>query len=317
MKRIICVLGLLLLLVGCSPKNNQEPIRIGVNDWPPCEVWYIAEEQGYFGDQPVEIVRFTTWTDNMSSLYLGKIDITHSTYFNTVNFFNKGERGQMIAPIDFIEGSDGFVVKENLDQFKESSMKVAVEVGTDEHFLMFKTFDALNIAVEDVEIVSSTSRKAMELFANGEVDGAFTYEPFLSKAAQEGEGEIIYTTADMPGYMVDVLVAVEGDVTEQQEGYETVMKAWYKALDYIKENPDEAYEQMAQNENMDVEAFKPFFESFHFFDLDQAHQLTDSTATLDYMDEMRTFIIDNKLGEDTESIDKMIRIDVLEALKKD
>ena len=66
--RSICIL--FLFLSGCTAK--KEAIRIGVNSWPPCEIWYIAEEKGFFGKVPVELVRFSSWSDNMSSLYIRK-----------------------------------------------------------------------------------------------------------------------------------------------------------------------------------------------------------------------------------------------------
>jgi ABC-type nitrate/sulfonate/bicarbonate transport system substrate-binding protein len=50
------VVGVLLTvtLSGCA--GRKAPFTIGVNGWPPCEIWYVAEKQGYFGKTPVKIV---------------------------------------------------------------------------------------------------------------------------------------------------------------------------------------------------------------------------------------------------------------------
>ncbi|HAL86600.1 MAG TPA: hypothetical protein DCM31_06860 [Deferribacteraceae bacterium] len=138
MKYPIIIAVILLMLTSC--KSDTEPVRIGVNNWPPCEIWYIAKQQGYFEDVPVEIIRYSAWTDNMKSLYLGNTDITHATYFNAMYFADKGEKARIVLSSDTIEGGDGLAAKNGIDSISDLRGKtIAVEINTDEHFLLYKT----------------------------------------------------------------------------------------------------------------------------------------------------------------------------------
>lgn len=215
-KKLYLILGLLFLsLTACRP--GKEPIKIGINDWPPCELWYIAEEQGYFEDTQVEVIRFSTWRDSLVAFYLGETDIVSSSYFNTLYYDKKGEGARMILTVDTIEGGDGLVVKNYIENMQDlKGKKIAVELGTDEHFLLYKALKKIGLSGDEVIIIPATSKEGMEKFIFGEVDACFTYEPFMSRAATEGDGRITLTTADLPNYMIDVLLA-RNEVLEKRK----------------------------------------------------------------------------------------------------
>ncbi len=304
MRKIIFVL-LVLILVGCEP---NESIKIGVNTWPPCEVWYIAEAQGYFEGLDVEIIRFSSWSDNMASLYKGNTDVTHSTYFNSVYYADKGIDGVILAPIDYIEGADGLVVKEDIEDIR--GITIGVEVGTDEHFLLSKYLSINDISLEEIQLQSIPSYTSYNDFINNDVQALFTYEPFLSKSAKEGNGKIVFTTTELPNYMIDVLVVAKDN--NSAETYQKLMTAWYKSLEYIKTNPEESYEIMAMNEDMSPEEFGLFFESFIFYEKNEALELLESKNVLDKLNEINTFTHGNNLTTEPIDVKSLLLSPVLE-----
>lgn len=188
-------------LLGCAPSGPA--LRVGVNDWPPCELWYIAQREGYFGRMRVELVRFTSWFDNMSALYRGNLDVTHASYFNAVYLSDKGERGKIILASDTVAGGDGLAVRAGIATGAQlAGMRVAVEANTDEHFLLREALKDFGLGEEDIEIVPTTSAEAGDLLAEGEADACFTYEPSLTAGATGSGGKVLWTTRDKPGYMV-------------------------------------------------------------------------------------------------------------------
>ncbi len=301
------ILILSMILTSSCSTNKEKTIRIGVNSWPPCEIWYIAEQQGYFEDVPVEIVRFSSWSDNMSSLYVGNIDITHSTYFNSVYFSDKGEDAFIMAPIDYVNGSDGLVIKNTIGNIESLKGKtIGVEVGTDEHFLLYKALEEAGIDIEDVNLVSLPSYSSHEEFIEGKLDALFTYEPFLSKAAEEGEGTILFSTNDLPGYMVDVLLGRTEAYKDNPEAYDIIMQAWYKAAEYIQKNHESAYDLMAQNEGIRIEDFGPFYESFTIYNEAEANDILNSLGIQNRLEEMFSFTQGRSLTTQENDIEKAI-----------
>lgn len=295
-KARIASIFILLALMLSQCDGPKPPIRIGVNAWPPCEIWYIAEKMGYFGDTPVQIVRFSAWADNMQSLYVGKTDLTHATYFNALYYSQKGEKGSIVLVSDTLEGGDGLAVKRAIENGADLRQKrIAVEIGTDEHFLLFKALQQFGLTISDVVLVPSTSSEAKDRFIAGDVDACFTYEPFLSEAAAKGDGKIIKTTLDFPGYMIDVLVGRSEAIKQREKDYRNVIAAWYKAQAYIKQNPEAAFALIAPNENMDEKSFAGFYNSFTFFSLEENRSLLDSPAFTAKLQEIAEFIQSNEL----------------------
>jgi NitT/TauT family transport system substrate-binding protein len=312
MKNIVILLTL-VLLSQCNPP--KDPIRIGVNAWPPCEIWYVAQKMGYFGDTKVELVRFSAWTDNMLSLYTGKTDITHATYFNALYYSQKGEQGQIILTSDTILGGDGLVVKGAIKSGADlKNKKIAVEVGTDEHFLLFKTLELYGLSVADVQIIPSTSMEAMNKFIKGEVDACYTYEPFLSQAATEGSGKVLSTTKDLPGYMIDVLVGRSSVMQKRKKEYQTIVKAWYKAQQYIREHPAEAMAIMAPLEKMEIADYKGFFNGFTFYSLVENKELMASQKLKSILSEISDFIQKTNLNPNKIDVNSVYTNEIIKDL---
>jgi NitT/TauT family transport system substrate-binding protein len=289
---VVVCLGALLVAGCAAPKA---PFRIGVNAWPPCEIWYVAQQQGYFGSLPVQVVRFSAWTDNMASLYKGNLDLTHSSYFNTMYYSDKGAAARIVLVSDTLVGGDGLAVKAAIRTGSAlKGKRVAVEVNTDEHFLLTRALASFGLAESDVTITSCTSIEAKDLFVAGEVDACFTYEPYLGQAAAEGGGTVLWTTEEQPDYMIDVLAARDDVVKKRAGDLRVVLAAWYKAQAWIAAHPSEAYALAAPHEDMSAADFGPFYESFTWFTAADNRSLLGSPAFRSRLGEMSDFLVAHK-----------------------
>jgi NitT/TauT family transport system substrate-binding protein len=309
--------GVLLTVALCGCAAKRAPFTIGVNGWPPCEIWYVAEKQGFFGKTPVRIVRFSIWSDNMASLYKGNLDLTHATYLNALYYADKGEKAKIILSSDTILGGDGLVLKASLEGVQAlRGGRVAVEVNTDEHFLLRKALDSFGLTEKDISIVSTTSEEAGKMFIEGTVDGCFTYDPFLSDAAAKGGGRIVWTTKDLPGYMTDVLVATEKAIENRRSDLCAVLSAWYKAQDYIRSNPAEAFALMAEKEGMTPEVFTAFYNSFILFSAQENAAIFRAPAFRKILSEMNEFLLSHRAIREPVNIDEAFTTDIVKRVAK-
>jgi len=292
---IIVTVGI-LLFTGCGV--DRAPITIGTNAWPPCEVWYVAEAAGLLDDIPAEIVRFSSWTDNMNSMYRGTTDIAHATYFNSVYYSDKGDPARIFLISDSVDGSDGVTVRNGVSSLHDLvGRKVAVEVNTDAHFLMAKALELAGGTINDVTIVGATGSEAVDLFAAGEVDAVAGYEPFLSMAAEKG-GYVAWTTQSLPGYMVDVISVSQQTLDTRKRDLEKLVDVWYQAHELIKSDPGRYMPIMAKQSGMDVADFEPFFNSFTFYSRAEVARTMDSTTLNSRLDEMGAFLVEQRaIGE--------------------
>jgi len=313
--RLVVAILLIVTFSGCAGK--RAPFRIGVNGWPPCEIWYVAEKKGYFGKTPVEIVRFSIWSDNMISLYKGNLDLTHATYLNALYYADKGEKAKIILSSDTILGGDGLVLKNSLEGAKAlHGKRVAVEVNTDEHFLLRKALESFGLTEKDITIVSTSSEEAKKMFIEGAVDACFTYEPFLGEAAAKGGGRIVWTTKDLPGYMIDVLVVTEKAIKNRRTDLYAVLSAWYKAQEYIRSNPAEAFALMAEKEGMSPEDFATFYNSFTLFTAKENVEIFGSPTFRTVLSEMNEFLLSHRAIRERVDIDEVFTAEIVKKVEQ-
>jgi len=170
---------------------------------------------------------------------------------------------------------------------------IAVETATDEHFLLYKALERFGLNEADVTLVSMTSVDAATAFIEGKVDACFTYEPYLSESASKGNGRIIYTTKDIPDTMIDVIVASDEFLANQPKNAKRLVEAYFRAQDWTKAHPEEAFALMAEKEEMGAADFKPFFLSFTFFSREQNAQNFSSSAFRNTLTSMKDFLMEH------------------------
>jgi NitT/TauT family transport system substrate-binding protein len=83
-------------------------------------------------------------------------------------------------------------------------------------------------------------------FVAERVDAAVTWEPWLSRARDTEHGHVLIDTSANPGLVVDVLLAPVGVIEARVDDFRALYRAWNRAVDFVKTNPDEAHEIMAR-----------------------------------------------------------------------
>jgi len=82
-----------------------------------------------------------------------------------------------------------------------------------------------------------------------------TYPPFSTEILRQDNASQIFSTAEIPGDVIDVVVVRENALLNPTQWQQKLFSAWQRALDFAKSNPDEAYKIMAEREGISVEEF--------------------------------------------------------------
>ncbi|WP_312886509.1 ABC transporter substrate-binding protein [Paenibacillus foliorum] len=144
-------------------------------------------------------------------------------------------------------GGDGIVVKPGIQSLQDlKGKKVATELGTVDHLLMLTALSKSGLKEKDVNYVNMTVNDADPAFIAGNLDAALLWEPFLSKAIEEGKGKLLFSSKDTPGLIPDLLVFKVEFTKSRPEDVKKIMNAWFDALDYWKKNLEESLKIMAK-----------------------------------------------------------------------
>ncbi|WP_137817435.1 ABC transporter substrate-binding protein [Pseudomonas sp. 2FG] len=248
LKRSSLSLASTALAVGVATGAQAGTLSIGHTTWVGYGTLYLARDLGYFKEQGLDL-QLTTMEE--SSMYMaaqasGKLSGSASTIDEILKY-----RPQFcfkaVAALDDSYGGDGVLVGKEVNSLSELKGKaVAVNEGSVSQFWLAYLLKQNGMSMSDLEVQNMTADDAATAFIAGRIPAAVTWEPHLSMVRQKGQGKVLIDSTQTPGIIVDV-VALNCDVIEKQpEDVKALVNGLYKAVQYTKEHPQEAYAIMAK-----------------------------------------------------------------------
>jgi NitT/TauT family transport system substrate-binding protein len=143
-------------------------------------------------------------------------------------------------------------------------------------FVITRALEQVGLSPQDVEIVSLGVSEHEKAFEQGTVDAVVTFEPVRSNLLAAG-ANLVFDSTQIPGEIVDVLVVSKTVLENQEETLDVLVQGWFRALDYLHKNPQDAAERMAPREGIDPEQFLTSLELLHIPNLKENQDLLSKT----------------------------------------
>lgn len=272
-RNLLIFLSLLFLLFnfGCDRKDStstpsetskaqvsQKAFRFAVATWVNHGPFYLAKEKGFYENYglKVDIQKIDDIVAQKLALQAGKLDGTISS----VDFFAtaaaEGVKAKTIMKLGAGDGADAIVAGENIKSVAELKGKtIAVEQGGPDHFLLLFVLEENGMTSKDVKPVYMTTGDAGAAYVAGAVDACVVWEPWVSNAISKRKSNILATSRDRSGVLVDTFV-VRNDVLESRKAdVVAFIKGWFEAIEYWKAHPDESNQIMAKGLGISVDDF--------------------------------------------------------------
>ncbi len=311
---IILFFVTLTLAVGCTNpavyiKTTNETksatiaeagaVRLGFSAWPGWFPWQITYEEGIFDKNqvPVALNWFDGYLESISTLTAGQIDANSQTLGDTVNSIAGGAEQVIVLVNDNSTGNDKVIVREGINSVADlKGKKVAAEEGTVDHFLLLLGLKKAGLSPQDIQFVPLETGKAASAFVGGQVDAVAVFAPFTTQALKRTGSHELFSSKDFPGAISDHLVFTRKFIAEKPEEVQKVVDAWFATLDYIKANPDKAYEIMAKRAGVSIEEYAEYAEGTKLFSIEdnlKAFQPGNNMTSLAYAaQQMSQFLVE-------------------------
>ncbi|RYL88513.1 aliphatic sulfonate ABC transporter substrate-binding protein [Sporolactobacillus sp. THM7-4] len=281
---LFLLLVLLIVLGGCSSNkssgssstaSSSKKIVLGFNPWPGYFPWYIAQEKGFFKKYGlnVQLKQFSDLSGMLNALSGGQLDAAGVTINDMIVPLSKGADLKAVGVYDISNGGDAFVVNKNIKTFNDLKGKnVATELGTVDHLLMLEGMKKAGLKASDIHFSNMSISDAGNALISGKLEGASLYEPYISKAISSGKAKVLFSSADMPGLITDV-IAVKGKLAKSNpKDTENLLRAWYDALAYWHQHPNESMKIMAKAANTPVNEYKNVYKTIKIYNLNESIQ---------------------------------------------
>ncbi len=251
-------------LAGCGPKpaaptssasgtapTAGRPFVVAYNQWIGYIGLFTAIDKGYFKAAGLDVQpkQFSGPADGVPPLMTGQIDAALTTA-DTVILLNQAQHTDPTACvyiIDTSDGADGVIAGKDIHTVADLRGKdVAATVGQCNELLLLKALQAGGMTQNDVHIVSMDADTAGAAVMAGKVPAAVTWEPWLTKASQNG-CHVIFTSHQAPNTLLDVIAASQQTMTGRAADLRAFIAAYARGAAYAKAHPAEAAQIAAQN----------------------------------------------------------------------
>lgn len=222
---------------------NAANLTIGYSDWPGWVAWQVAIDKNWFKEAGVDVeFKWFDYSASIDAFSAGKIDAVTMTNGDALVAGASGGISKMIMLTDYSNGNDMIIGKPGIRSITDlKGKKVAVEKGFVEHLLLLNGLAKAGMKESDVEIVNAKTNEMPQVLASGEVSAIGAWQPISGQSMKYAPGaRPIYTSADEPGLIYDVLAVNPASVSAHREDWVKVLKVWEKVVSYIQDPATQA-----------------------------------------------------------------------------
>jgi len=256
----------LLLLTGTA--FGKEKVVIGVSKWVGYAPLYLAQEKGLFKEKglDVEVKVIEALPERRAAFAAGRIQLIGTTADAHVIAAAQGIPLRQVLALSECREGGGIVAKQSVKGVKDLKGKVLAghKGGTTLFWVSFVLADN-GMTLSDVDWMDLEGSDAVSAFVAGKADALATWQPYLSKAMDQGKGHLLLDMGKTPGAVVDTLASSPQFIKSHGEGLKKIVKAWYDALDFYKGHPDEAQAVMARFTEDKPESLAQYLKEVRFY----------------------------------------------------
>ena len=307
---VLILLMTVVLTGGCAPK--ADPIRIAISAWAGVEPLELAKELGYFEKQgvDVEITRFSAYSDSLAALRDGNVDAGMHTLDDSLRTMSSGKDVRVVLLTDYSFGGDGLVARDGIETLSDlRGARIGVELGTVGHLSVLKILEKTGIQIDEVTLVSIPAWEIQQAMLDGKIDAGVTWEPYLTSTAELINGHVLITSRDYPETIITTMTFDASVVTSRPKDVQKIVAAYFEAVEYIKQNPQDAYTIMGNAEEVSAEEFASHVEGIKYLDLNNNAELfgTDSNGRIySITQEISQFLAENNVIKTLPDVQQML-----------
>ena len=259
----LTTLGLVaVMMAGCAsasadPGGSGEPateLRLGYFANVTHAPALVGLEEGLFeealGDVDVTTQVFNAGPAAIEALSAGAIDATYIGPNPSINTFiqSGGESARIVAGA--ATGGAALVVREGIDDPAdlEGTTLATPQLGNTQdvslrRWLADQGFETDTSGGGDVQITPTDNAQTLTLFQQGELDGAWLPEPWVSRLVLDAGAHVLQDEADLwddGAFPTTVLLVRKEFLDEHPDVVADLLKGHEAAVQWIADNPDEA-----------------------------------------------------------------------------
>jgi NitT/TauT family transport system substrate-binding protein len=254
---VLATVGL-AVFPGCNQSDRQ--VRLALNPWPGYAFLFLAEEQGFFEDENVDVrlVECMSLADVRRTFELQQADVMACTL---VEALLAGEQSsqtpQVVLVADFSKGGDVLIARREIKTLADlRDCRIALEPASLDVVNVFMALQRAELQFDDVNIVPVSQTEMPARFERRDVDVVQCYPPVSSALLARDDTHVLFNSTLIPDAIADILAADADFVTEHPDKLAAILRAYARARKFYLKHPGAAVEIMARRTGMTATEFE-------------------------------------------------------------
>ncbi|MFD1708874.1 ABC transporter substrate-binding protein [Siminovitchia sediminis] len=315
---------LMLIAAGCSNSSNEGAegqeggdgseetlsVKMAVQPWVGNGPFWIAEEMGIDEKHGInlETVSFEQDSDMNAAFASDKVDVANLATHTTIRM--KANQDLDMKAIIFMDESleaDAILATEDIQSVNDlKGQRIAFEEGATSELLLQQALSEEGMTLEDVETVFMPAHQAGLSMISGDVKTAVTYAPYINEVLDKKKEEgvhLLYTGANSPGLISDIVVAKTSFFEENPEVKEKLRAVWDEALQYWRDNDEEGNEIVAKGSGISAGELPGILSGLKFYNSEEQAEKVSSGELKEAAETIQKLMLEGG------SMDKEINVD--------
>lgn len=310
--KLILFISVSFQFIACT-RGQTPPLQIATNVWPGYEPIYLARELGYLSKDDYRIVELSSATEVTRAFRNRSIDAGVLTLDEVLRLAGAGFEIMILFLMDESHGADVLMASKHISSVKElKGKRVAVEENALGAYMLARILEMNGLQRKDVTPVYMEIDRHYAALVNGDVEAVITFEPVRSRLLDSG-AKILFDSTKIPGEIFDVFFIGPRLVETRTAVVKNLVDAWFSSLDYMKSNPDRAFQIMGAREGISAKAFQTSLSGLKFFDRTENRRLLvdQSEEMRKRLERLQRVMLDQKLLPQPTDFKKVIGFESL------
>ncbi len=313
---LVALFAILTLSSGLA-RANPEKFKVAWSIYAGWQPWDYANRSGIlkkWADKyniEIELIRMD-YIPSVEAYVAKKVDACVMTNMEALDMpAASGITTTVVIMGDFSNGNDAILTRDGLGIKELKGEEIYLVELSVSHYLLARALEMSNMKESDVTLVNtSDSDIAPAFIANKSQKAVITWNPLVMQILQEPGIGKIYDSSQIPGEILDMMVARTEVLNKNPELGKALAGAWYEVMGIMSQRgatADEAMSIMAESAGCSLTEYKMQLKTTAmFYKPQQAVDYTRSDEIKQKMNYVRNFCFAHGLlGENARSVDEV------------
>ena len=230
-------------VVGPTSANAAEEVDVAIISFSPYSAWYIVKERNLAKGIDLNVRIIEDITAKNAAVTSGTVQCILNTLDSLVVARAAGVPLKVVALPDMSYGLDEMVATPDVQSISDLPGKTyGADFAFLNHMWMLLTLKNAGMPYDAVEHRIMLPQESAAAFVSGGIDIDVNYKPFSSQSLSRAGSHVLKSSLTdrtwERGLISDAIACNETWLKEKPDVAKELLRAWFEAVDWWKENPD-------------------------------------------------------------------------------